>query len=307
MSSELVSIVIPTYKRSDKIGRAVASAVRQTYRNVEIIVVDDNAEYPEEREKTAKALKKFPQVTLIQNRQNLGGALSRNVGVQKSHGKYIAFLDDDDEYLPEKVEKQVDAFAGSMDPLLGLMYCNITQSKDISPNDNVIYEQMRSLCIARTSLWLVKKDVLIDVGGFEKSPCFQDAILLLKILLKGYNIYKIQSDLVKCYPHSSSDGVLGHGPSYIVGANMYRDLCRKNYDRLDTKKQVDNVEIAFSYSLIKCHIMNDHKREAKTEFNNIVKRNAFCAEALKSLIKFAFLRIYRAKVIWTDKRYGDKK
>ena len=106
--SEKVTIIIPTYKRSDKIERALKSAATQTYQNIEIIVVDDNANFPDERKQTAKIVKKFQNTRLIQNQTNLGGALSRNEGIKHASGSFIVFLDDDDEFLPEKVEKQLD-------------------------------------------------------------------------------------------------------------------------------------------------------------------------------------------------------
>ena len=107
MNEELISVIIPTYKRIDTLERALDSVFNQTYTNIELIVVDDNAKFPETREKVEKIIEKYNgKIKLIKNKDNLGGGLSRNEGIKVASGKYIAFLDDDDEYYPEKLEKQ---------------------------------------------------------------------------------------------------------------------------------------------------------------------------------------------------------
>ena len=96
-----VSVIIPTYKRKS-ILRAVNSVLTQDYKNLEVIVVDDNANYPEYRKIVRDELAEHiaeNKIVLIQNSKNLGGALARNEGILVSHGEYIAFFDDDDWYL----------------------------------------------------------------------------------------------------------------------------------------------------------------------------------------------------------------
>ena len=122
---ELVSVVIPTYKRSDKIERAIKSVINQTYKNLEIIVVDDNAKNKEEREKTRNIVKKYKNVKFIENKENLGGALTRNIGIENALGDYIAFLDDDDEYVNSKIEKQLKLLKEKVkeNRKVGMIYC----------------------------------------------------------------------------------------------------------------------------------------------------------------------------------------
>ncbi|MGL5964947.1 MAG: glycosyltransferase family 2 protein, partial [Fusobacteriaceae bacterium] len=111
--SDLVSVIMPTYKRSVFLERALLSLINQTYKNIEIVVVDDNAEHLEDREKTKKVLEKYKdsaKIVVVENKINLGGSLSRNEGINVSTGKYITFLDDDDEYELNKIEKQVQFY-----------------------------------------------------------------------------------------------------------------------------------------------------------------------------------------------------
>ena len=111
--SDLVSIIVPSYKRTPElVGRALNSLLNQTYKNIEIVVVDDNAKpelssYREDLKNLIDSLGD-DRIVYLQNEANLGGAGSRNEGIRVANGEYITFLDDDDEYLPEKVEKQLE-------------------------------------------------------------------------------------------------------------------------------------------------------------------------------------------------------
>ena len=86
--NDLVSVIITTYKRSNLIERAILSVLNQTYKNIEIIVVDDNANFPEERKKTETIVKKYSSIIYIANPKNLGGALSRNEGIYRAKRKF---------------------------------------------------------------------------------------------------------------------------------------------------------------------------------------------------------------------------
>ncbi len=104
---ELVSVIITTCNRNScYIERALKSVMAQTYENIEIIVVDDNrADYSikETIKQTIKGI--CPQAVYCSHNKNLGAPAARNTGIRIAKGDYIAFLDDDDEWLPDKVEK----------------------------------------------------------------------------------------------------------------------------------------------------------------------------------------------------------
>ena len=111
MNKPLVSVIIPTYKRADMLTKAIDSAINQTYKNIEIIVIDDNDPSSKYRFETKKKLSSYIQsgvIRYIENEKNLGGAITRNRAVEQSKGEYIAFLDDDDIFFPTKIEKQVE-------------------------------------------------------------------------------------------------------------------------------------------------------------------------------------------------------
>ena len=116
--SPVVSVIIPTYNRAHLIGRAIRSVLDQTYQDWELIVVDDAS-----TDDIPGIVKGFTdgRVKYIRHDENKGAAAARNTGIQAARGAYIAFLDSDDEWLPEKLERQVQAFESS-DAQVGVIY-----------------------------------------------------------------------------------------------------------------------------------------------------------------------------------------
>ena len=181
----LVSCIITTYKRDIAIlDRAIVSILKQTYDNIEIIVVNDN---PPDAE-LSQAIKLFietkhkDRVTFVQHSKNMGACAARNSGVQRAEGDFVAFLDDDDEWLPSKIEKQINAFT---DDKTVLVYCNwfvYTEEngkKHAAENPgftgNVYEPLMKDNFIGSTSYPLIKKEALNKIGGFDVTlPALQD-------------------------------------------------------------------------------------------------------------------------------------
>lgn len=189
----LVSVVITTYRREGSyIKEAIGSALAQTYRNLEVIVVDDNGRdrtYSSEVERLCAAYK---GVTCIHNERNMGAQYSRNVGIMASSGEYIAFLDDDDIWSPEKIEVQMALFD---DPSVGMVYCdgysfehedrlNLGIFREASLFDRPIsYElELFNDYIGSTSQAIVRRSCFAAVGLFDLDmPARQDYEMWLRI------------------------------------------------------------------------------------------------------------------------------
>ena len=105
--SPTISVIIPTYNRADFIGRAIESVLDQTYQDFEIIVIDDGS-----KDNTENIVKSFDdtRITYIRLKDNKGAAVARNTGIGTARGKFIAFQDSDDEWLPQKLAKQMEVF-----------------------------------------------------------------------------------------------------------------------------------------------------------------------------------------------------
>ncbi len=244
----LVSVVIPTYSRNEMLGRAIDSIINQTHQNLEIIVVDDNpaeSEYRASAEAIMKEYESDNRIHYIQNEHNLGGSGARNVGIEASHGDYIAFLDDDDEYLPTKIEKQLNKFLTSKDDKLALVYCdvvhvgiegNIDCTVKRRRKGNCIYEAIKDDCIAATSQWLVKKEFLNDVGNFSIVPCKQDSTVILKLLVKGYTVDYVPEILSKYYNYQDTNRI-SFSSKRAEGELLYYEACRNAKNVLSSRKQ----------------------------------------------------------------------
>jgi glycosyltransferase involved in cell wall biosynthesis len=109
----LVSVVIPTYNRADLIERSVMSALRQTHGALDVVVVDDAS-----TDDTPAVLARIEdsRLRVIRHERNEGQCRARNRGVRESRGRYVAFLDSDDEWLPAKIERQLTRFTGGDSP-----------------------------------------------------------------------------------------------------------------------------------------------------------------------------------------------
>lgn len=126
----LVSVIIPTYNRAHLLGRAIRSVLAQTRQDFELIVVDDAS-----TDNTREVVGGFadPRVRYVRHDVNRGGTVAMNTGLQEARGEYVTFLDDDDEYLPQKLEKQLETFTTSDLKELGVVVCGFAEVWDDAP------------------------------------------------------------------------------------------------------------------------------------------------------------------------------
>ena len=278
----LVSVVIPTYSRNKLLRRAIDSVLNQTYKNLEIIVVDDNPEGSEWRRSTEKLMEPYRdnfRIRYIQNKKNLGGAGARNVGIKASSAEYIAFLDDDDEYYEERIEKQLEGFLNSASDKLALVFCDAAMIGDnnkfvcyLKPRYKgcCLYEAMKDNCLAPTSQWMAKKSALKDVGMFSIVPCKQDSILILKLLSKGYEVDYVPAVLSR-YRNTDDPGrITCSGIKNIKGELLYRKECRKLYGNLN-RCQIKEVEYSFNCILYHLYSGNNMPSEKKRYREAMIK------------------------------------
>jgi glycosyltransferase involved in cell wall biosynthesis len=174
MRCPIVSVIITTHNRFDFLCRAIDSVLSQTYKNVEIIVVDDCSS-----DGTGEKITRlYESIVYIRNNNNLGVSASRNLGIKAASGEYISFLDDDDEILPRKIESQVNLFLESEN--IDVVYCghlkkykNITVKKYAKLKD-VIYPKSLDSCPNAINTILIKKSVFLSVGLFDENLNFHE-------------------------------------------------------------------------------------------------------------------------------------
>jgi glycosyltransferase involved in cell wall biosynthesis len=186
----LISVIIPTYNRADLLPRAVRSACEQTYRNLEILVVDDAS--IDDTEEVARALEKEDaRVRYVKREENGGANAARNIGIQESKGEYIALLDSDDEWLPEKIEKQIQVFEKSDDEKLGVVYCGYERKKDTATissftpiyRGNIFEKLLCKNVVGGCSSVLIKKEC------FGKSDFFDESEEIRKGGAQDYDLW----------------------------------------------------------------------------------------------------------------------
>ena len=188
-NNALVSIVIPTYKRSDTLIDAINSVLSQTYSNIEVLVVDDNDPETEWRTITKNKMMAFdgnPKVKYIQHECNKNGSAARNTGIKNASGEYFCFLDDDDCYYPEKIEKQLKCLEETDADACFCDYKKNGKDVHIDEKFDFVHNIFLELPTPQTSGWLVTKRAVDLLQGFDESYYrHQDYEFLLRFFKAG--------------------------------------------------------------------------------------------------------------------------
>ncbi|WP_318568846.1 glycosyltransferase [Salinigranum marinum] len=201
----------PTYNRGRFLPTAINSVKEQTYKNIEHIVVDDASDEPASRFVDENEI-----VRIIRHDENQGANAARNTGIEHSNGKYIAFLDDDDEWSPTKIEQQVRR---ALETDAGVVYTGIQQKQDgkvyktLIPDieGDITKKLLIGAPLPSTSVIMVRTEVFNDVGMFdEKLPNHQDWELYIRAS-KIYHFAAVTEALVTRYHHTEqiSDDYIG--------------------------------------------------------------------------------------------------
>lgn len=195
----LVSVIIPTYKNTNTLCRAIDSVLRQSYQNIEIIVVDDNDRFSEYRKETEIIVSRYTlenNVRYIKNERNMERSFTRNHGARESTGEYIAFLDNDDEFVENKISSQIECLLGKGTEY-AFCYSNYVRKKDGSvvakckekrEGNLQLASLMRNLFIHPGSNLLIRKDAFFEVGGFDETISVNEDMDLIIKLFERYKI-----------------------------------------------------------------------------------------------------------------------
>ncbi len=308
MNKELISVVIPTHNRYEELIRALESIKKQTYKKLEVIIIDDNSNKKLSKRIEKVIKKEYKNYIYVKNSQNLGGALSRNKGVEIAKGKYISFLDDDDEYYPNKIEEQYNFFNKKKDKDLALVYCygdiyypNGSKEKEqTSSRGNCLVDQMKGN-LAGTSFWMIRKDALIKIGGFKKIHSHQDGVVLLNLLANGYKIDLVKKDLVIYHFHAKGKGITDVNDKIVNADEEYYKLCKKYFNKISKKEQKE-VTLKYyndrNWNLVILNRISDAKKDVKSLFKNYF--------VTKTLLICLYRLIFRRRVCYKEKKFNEK-
>ena len=207
----LVSAIMTTHNREpDMVLRAVNSVLNQTHQNMELIVVDDSSPSFARRAEVEQSVRSVSDdILYLKHEVCQGPCAARNTGLRHAKGTYVGFLDDDDEWMPTKVEEQLRGFH---DENTALVYSQIIYVKEESHTEQLgsprsesgyLFEKLlRFNFIGPTSGPLIKKECIDAVGGFDVlMESSQDYDLWLRLAMK-YPIQYIDIPLLRCHIHS---------------------------------------------------------------------------------------------------------
>ncbi|MDB9153757.1 glycosyltransferase family 2 protein [Parabacteroides distasonis] len=213
-SQKLVSIIITTYRRPELLSRAVESVLNQTYKDIEVIVIDDNDPDSTYRVETMQAVAHFNgnnKVRYIKHPYNRRQSAALNTGIECANGYYIGFLDDDDEFLPEKIEAQVSMFESySNRNDIGGVICNVYRAAGHKHPDathyttqqcsrNLIYPMLMSEISYFGSTALVKREVFDKLKGFNENLIRHVDWEFFTRFFNYYTLVLVEEPLVKIY------------------------------------------------------------------------------------------------------------
>jgi glycosyltransferase involved in cell wall biosynthesis len=187
MTDPPVSVVLPTYGRPDRLRRAAESVVDQTYGNVELVVVDDCSPTPATESLASVDLDGI-ELSCFRHEENRGANVARNTGIRNAAGTYIAFLDDDDEWKPAKLERQVETFERG-GPDLGVVYTgsefrygDYTRTVTYTSSGDVTTDILVGRSFGKFSSLMIRRDVIDQAGLPDPDlPSWQERDWLLRL------------------------------------------------------------------------------------------------------------------------------
>jgi len=201
----LVSVIITTYNRADKIKECIDSILSQEYNNLEVIIVDDCSS-----DGTEILIRRnyFNKLKYIKHEFNQGVQYASNTGYKHAKGKYVAFVGDDDKWsCKNKLIEQVKIFENDKNKKYGVVTTDIrvvnkekSYKKNITKPENLIKHILRSNGVIYGSAALIRSDIFKQAGMFaEDLPRGTDSDVFRRIILLGYDVYFISKDMVDYY------------------------------------------------------------------------------------------------------------
>lgn len=292
MTNDLVSVILPTYNRANFITRAVNSVLGQSYKNLELIIIDDGS-----TDETKIILDKYDVNVNYIYQNNSGAASARNTGVKAAEGKYIAFIDSDDTWHSDKIEKQLKYFYKQKE--IGICFTNANLNQPdgtvekkpefIKHTENAIFGIKEIFLDPYFGLptVMIKKDIFSEIGLFDESlKTAEDLDLFLRaglITKAGY----IHDKLVEVY--ISFDSLSLSDESYEDNVFVMKRFSEKNKEYLlDHGCSINEVLFNIYYDYAKTLLWQGNKiksREILRLADNYQKNIKTMLLYIKSFIK----------------------
>jgi len=266
-----ISVIIPTHNRPELLKEAISSVLAQTYRDFEIIVIDDGL-----AQRADRVIDDFndPKIKYIKHEKSKGGAAARNTGIKNSTGEFIAFLDDDDKWLTKKLEIQMGEFENTP-PDVGFSFTAVKNIKDkdefitqvpegVDNYFNLAIEWFKGFL---TVTLIIKRKVLDYVGYFdEEFPSHQESELMIRVS-KKYKGLGINKPLTVVNMKKSHDQVGGNLEKRIAGREM---ILKKHIEEF---KRYPRAMAGHYFGLGLLYRDNGQYKNARRAFMRAIKAN----------------------------------
>jgi len=257
----LFSIVIPSYNRPDFLARLLTSINYQTLRNFEVFVIDDASTNKVSYEQVIKQFSPRMPIRYFRNSKNRGAQYSRNRGIEESDGTYIAFVDDDDQWLPDKLEQQAAIFKNGS-ARLGLVYA----WADTVREDSAILHRYRTVhkgsplavlldtCFIPSPTVVIPRLTIENVGKFDESlQICQDWDMWIRIVEAEYEVDVVEKVLALHHKHKRAS--IGTSNKSLYGFFQFYTKHKDLYIRMQMSKDLSEKFrwLAFQASQAKYH------------------------------------------------------
>lgn len=228
---DLVSVIMPVFNRESMIGDALDSVVRQTYPHWETVVVDDGSNDDTSHVVEGYA-RKDPRIRLIRHDARRGAQAARNTGIKVAQGKYVALLDSDDQWLPEKLQLQLGLFANQCRKL-GVVYAGYSEvhadgsiTEQLPRISGDVYQRLLSDYGVAPLTLVIKRECFDRVGLFdERVRAFHEWDMCIR-LAKHYDFQCVHRPLALYYLHEGptiSKDLLLSAQGYLDVVRIHRD------------------------------------------------------------------------------------
>lgn len=273
--NDIVTIIIPTYKRADMLTKMVNALLNQTYKSIEIIVVDDNNPDDEYRKTTEQIMTQFAdeiRVVYLKHPYNMNGSAARNTGFACAKGKYICFSDDDDIFFETKIEKQVE-FLNSFSEYSACC-CECKQNgKEIHYANKSDYTDDILLMnrTPQTSGIMFRRTAIEKLNGFDTSYIrHQDYELLLRYFAAGFKMGKID-EVLYSREITGTDNTPNGAKLEQVKQKFLSQFDNIIVEKNKTNKNFKKIVYIKHYTqLLKCYVKNKNYQRIIATFFKLI-------------------------------------
>lgn len=306
-----VSVIITTYKGADTLPRAIQSVLKQTTQDFEILVVDDNADGSQEKNDTRRVVESFQDERIRYfETGHVNGSYARNIGIRNASGDYISFLDDDDYYLPKRLERCLET-AASNSNCAGVYTAGVLARRDTILGVFHTYrdeELQKKVLITREfgtgSNLFLQRNAMAQIGEFDDTFLrFQDIEYMVRFLEK-YNIAAIDEHLFIKFDNGGCN--IPSGQKFIDALRRYIDKFQPLIDRLSENDKREFYQVTVNQFYRMCFRLKTNDKELVKYYRTCVKEcgvEASFSVRIKTRLKRVMPMLVKLKGELSDQKY----